>query len=95
MSKTCNHEMYHADDKPDLDHPCRQTCRGWQQGFERGEEKWKLIAKDLEEALFKIIGRSHSWVITRETGEIEKPIHDSYRNIADAALVKYREALKK
>jgi hypothetical protein len=40
----------------------------------------------LREALEKIIARSHSWVITRETGAIQKPIHDEYREIAKAAL---------
>jgi len=22
--------------KPDLDHPCKLTCSGWQQGYDRG-----------------------------------------------------------
>lgn len=22
--------------KPELDHPCRQTCSGWQQGYDKG-----------------------------------------------------------
>lgn len=37
----------------ELDHPCKQTCSGWKQGFERGEESMKrraLIAEDKRDA---------------------------------------------
>ncbi len=30
-----------------LDHPCRETCSGWQQGFERG---WAECEKKLKQA---------------------------------------------
>jgi predicted transcriptional regulator YdeE len=42
--------------------------------------------KKLVEALEKIIAKSHSWVVTMDTGPIEKPIHDMYREIAKQAL---------
>lgn len=44
----------------------------------------------LREALNSIVAKSHSWVIRRETGHIEKPIHDSYRLIATEALEKVK-----
>lgn len=28
---------------PELDHPCKQTCSGWQQGFERGAAKVEAL----------------------------------------------------
>jgi hypothetical protein len=40
----------------------------------------------LREALGRIISKSYSWIITIETGHTEKPIHDSYRIIAQEAL---------
>lgn len=46
----------------------------------------KAEYEKLKTALERIVARSHSWVITHETGPIEKPIHDSYREIAKAAL---------
>jgi hypothetical protein len=45
----------------------------------------------LVEALNSIIAKSHSWLITRETGMIQKPIHDSYRLISHDALKKIGE----
>ena len=32
----------------DLDHPCRQTCSGWQQGRERGQAE---VQKKLDKAV--------------------------------------------
>ena len=31
-----------------LDHPCRQTCSGWQQGYERGKSAYDALKADYE-----------------------------------------------
>lgn len=49
-------------------------------------KKYESRIKELEDGMVKIIGRSHSWVITESTVQIEKPIHDGYRAIASSAL---------
>lgn len=48
----------------------------------------EMRVKELEAALNSIIAKSHSWVITHETGAIQAPIHDGYRKIATEALMK-------
>lgn len=52
--------------------------------------------KTAEDKILSIIARSHSWVMKEETAYIEKPIHDSYRRLAqdaikDISIVKERE----
>lgn len=37
-----------------FDHPCRQTCSGWKQGFERGQFDERRRAEKLVEALREI-----------------------------------------
>ncbi len=34
-----------------FDHPCKQTCSGWQQGFERGAFDLEACQKRLEAAV--------------------------------------------
>lgn len=50
------------------------------------EDKLRLAIKGLE----SIVAKSHSWLITEETGYIEKPIHDSYRSLAKDILLKLK-----
>lgn len=40
---------------PDLDHPCRDTCSGWKQGYERGQQDHAATIAKLREALRKAI----------------------------------------
>lgn len=47
--------------------------------------------KMAEQMFESIVARSHSWVITRENGVIEGPIHDSYRQLAKDAQAKLKE----
>lgn len=37
-------------DAAGLDHPCKQTCSGWKQGFERGQESKSHDVSDGEAA---------------------------------------------
>ncbi len=40
----------------ELDHPCKETCSGWKQGFERGvSESDSLIAEARREAVYAFI----------------------------------------
>ena len=43
----------------------------------------------LKDVFWKIRSKSHSWVITQDTAHIKKPIHDSYRTLANEGLNKY------
>ena len=38
--------------KAGFDHPCRQTCSGWQQGFERGVSDTKKLFRLQKKLLF-------------------------------------------
>lgn len=58
-----------------LSHPCRETCSGWQQGFEAGEAKWKdeyqnlcKFASDFQNENVKL--REALRVIEKELGDI-------------------------
>lgn len=33
----------------DLDHPCKNTCSGWMQGYERGLYECREMIKEVEE----------------------------------------------
>ncbi len=46
--------------KAGFDHPCRQTCSGWQQGRERGVFECESRAKELEKAL-EFYGNEVNW----------------------------------
>jgi hypothetical protein len=61
--------------------------------FEQVSEdiQWLLEKLEIAEyALESMIAKTHSWIITRDTAEIESPIHESYRNKAEEALKKIR-----
>lgn len=64
------------------------------ESFESGAD-WATLHSPvilaLVEKLNSIIAKSHSWVITRETGAIEKPIHEAYRALAQSALADYNK----
>jgi len=57
--------------KAGFDHPCKQTCSGWEQGRERGmlesEEKIDLLKKQLKDlasttkAIIDISDRNHDY----------------------------------
>jgi hypothetical protein len=38
----------------ELDHPCKATCSGYQQGYEAGAKEWEEKCKRLLEAINKI-----------------------------------------
>lgn len=60
----------------ELDHPCKDTCSGWQQGFEKGLERAQEREKILILALEKI----------------DYLMEDSYISpIAREALARHRE----
>lgn len=55
--------------KAGFDHPCKQSCSGWQQGFERGAESRARVGIELSkykiqlseaEAVIKEISELHS-----------------------------------
>ncbi len=71
-----------------------QSKESWRLRCMNADDEANKLMQDrtvLVEALNSIIAKSHSWLITRETGMIEKPIHDSYRNLAKSILQKIGE----
>lgn len=56
-----------------FDHPCRQTCSGWQQGYDRGMSDLKKDNTTMLEALNKIATlQSGSLDYTQDFFEIVK-----------------------
>jgi len=64
------------------DNPNLRTADEWSDRY----DELRAENQRLRAALESIIAKSHSWLITQKTGPIEKPIHDSYREIARKAL---------
>lgn len=60
--------MTPADKSPlnKLDHPCRETCAGWRQGFERGVESMKTITAAEKEMLNTEIRKLKNRLAIRE-----------------------------
>ena len=44
----------------ELDHPCKQTCSGWQQGYERGMAELEQENEALRAAL-KVYAKPTNW----------------------------------
>lgn len=51
-----------------LDHPCRETCSGWQQGYDRGASEMKAKADKLAKRLDQLLYTPHD-LITIERAE--------------------------
>jgi hypothetical protein len=64
----------------DFDHPCRETCSGWRQGFEKGSESSKEEVQKLK------------WIISREISENDE--FGSEFVIASILRQQIREALE-
>lgn len=37
--------------KNNLDHPCKETCSGWKQGFESGVDKWRALCQEMADTI--------------------------------------------
>lgn len=58
-------------------------------GYKELKERIRTVEADkkkLIDSLDSVIAKSRSWIMRIETIEVEKPIHDSYRELADQAL---------
>lgn len=58
--------------KAGFDHPCRQTCSGWKQGFERGEHDMRMSRDKMYDTLSEIRLTEMKW-ITRHS-DLERKI---------------------
>lgn len=64
-----------------LSHPCKQTCSGWQQGYEEGKESASvensLLRSALEEVLFDLrtmnTSRLHTNTIDKVYAALSSP----------------------
>lgn len=74
-----------------FDHPCKQTCSGWQQGYDRGYDSGyaeaQAQAKVLVEALEKYIDVTRFVGIPTSYGE---QIRFSEKYLAKEALEQYK-----
>lgn len=50
-----------ADEIP-LDHPCRNTCSGWKQGYDKGKLSAEKDAEELVQALQECINHKGGWM---------------------------------
>lgn len=75
----------------EFDHPCKQTCSGWQQGYERGKfDGTKAITElyqPLVEALEWYANEEH-WTIYYTEGS-----NGDYGNRARKALQEFKEKI--
>ena len=78
----------------ELDHPCKQTCSGWQQGFEKGKAKAKQSEQRLVEALQGIEQLIESGDLCRDISKDADRSHFVQQGLRiTMALKKMQEAL--
>jgi hypothetical protein len=74
-----------------IDHPCKETCSGWKQGYEKGaacerEKSLAELAKEREKAAEFIVALE--CVVHHEYGRAD--IFDTMKNTVDRILSKYK-----
>lgn len=74
-------------DAANLDHPCKQTCSGWKQGYERGVEFERAQAAELAKVLEH---HSECWGKECTCGTWDDVPETCLRCLTDEALEKHR-----
>lgn len=50
--------MTKLNEKRDFDHPCRQTCSGWQQGYDKGKAEVMPMMREMAETIRYIMNEN-------------------------------------
>jgi hypothetical protein len=72
---------------PKLDHPCKQTCSGWKQGYDAGLAERNARIAEKDEKIKHLTGA------LREVDEINEHAHDKL-TAANAAIAELERKLK-
>jgi hypothetical protein len=72
----------------DLDHPCRDTCSGWKQGFEKGRASVQKAFEDVNE---KLIECNRQLAHERRKSEKLLSALEEIKNFGDFGSSAYRE----